>query len=251
MSLLDSIILGFIQGLSEFLPISSSGHLIIAYYFLDLTPSLFYSVMLHLGTLAAVVIVYRKQLATIIMHPLSKSSLFVVAASVPTFILALIAKLFLDDVLNGSLLPLGFALTIIVIILPYIIKTKRRSLSYPTSLIIGTVQGLAVLPGLSRSGSTINAAKLIGISDKDAVSFSFILSIPIIIASGAVELYEYLSITGTAAEISAINILAGVIISFISGLAAILIVRKLAIANKFYWFAIYLLIPLVISLIIL
>lgn len=251
MSILDSIILGLIQGLSEFLPISSSGHLILAYYFLNQIPSLFYSVMLHLGTLLAVVIVYRKQLALIILHPFSKATKFLVVACIPTFIIALLSKLFFEDVLNGSLLPLGFALTIVIIIFPYIIKPRRQSISYPKALIIGSVQGLAVLPGLSRSGSTINTAKLLGISDKDAVSFSFILSIPIIIASGVVELYEYINLTEVSVSIPILNIIIGVIVAFISGLAAILVVKKIVQTNKFYWFAIYLLIPLTLSLIIL
>lgn len=252
MTVLQSIFLGLLQGLTEFLPVSSSGHLILAQKLFGIEGNLFFDVMLHLGTLLAVIIVMRKQVWQAVKHPLqNKLLLKVIVASIPTFILAFVAKMWLpDSFLEGALLPIGFALTIVFIVLSqYLSRPKLRldDSDWWRIVLVGAVQGIAVMPGLSRSGSTISAMRLSGINGTDSAEFSFLLSIPIILASGAVELWEALT---SGATIQWTPVIVGVVCAFLSGWVAVQAVMRVIKNNSWMIFAIYLVIPLVISLII-
>ncbi len=193
MTVLQSIFLGLLQGFTEFLPVSSSGHLLLAEKLFDIQAGLFFDVMLHLGTLLAVVISMRKCLWQTIRHPIAdKRFVYLVVASVPTFVIALLVKLFVPEAFLANLLPIGFALTIVLIIVSDRLSRPRLRLEqtgWLPVIITGVTQGIAVFPGLSRSGSTISTMKLFGVNASDAAEFSFLLSIPVILASAAVEGY--------------------------------------------------------------
>ncbi len=253
MTVLESIFLGVLQGLTEFLPVSSSGHLIIAEKLFDIDGNLFFDVMLHVGTLLAVVIAFRKSLWETIRHPVaSKKLLYLTLASLPTFAVALVVKLFVpENLMGGMLLPIGFALTIVLLLLSkYLSRPKLRlqQTGILPVLVTGLTQGIAVFPGLSRSGSTISVMKLFGVNATDSAEFSFLLSIPVILASAAVEGYEAFQTTLTVPWYCVVT---GIIFAFGSGLVAIKTVMKVLKKDCWGWFAVYLFIPLVISLILL
>lgn len=253
MTVLQSIFLGLLQGFTEFLPVSSSGHLLLAEKLFDVQAGLFYDVMLHLGTLVAVVIALRKNLWDTLRHPKSNPKLlYLVIASIPTFALALLVKLFVPEKWMQNLLPIGFALTIVLITLSQFLSKPRLRLDesgWLPVVITGVTQGVAVFPGLSRSGSTISVMKLFGINASDAAEFSFLLSIPVILASAAVEIYE---VATTALVVPAWYCVAiGVVAAFLAGLVSIYMVMRAVKTKSWIAFAVYLIIPLVVSLIIL
>ena len=238
--------------MTEFLPVSSSGHLLLAEKLFQIPENLFFHLMLHLGSLAAVIVLYRKSIWALLRHPFSKKTLYFLLACVPTFGLAFVFRFYLEDLVNGALLPVGFLLTAILLVLGETFGKNRQSVEETqpwVPLLTGFVQGLAVLPGLSRSGSTISAMCLCGVKREDAGEFSFLLSIPIICGSGLVE-----GLTMTATEwqnVAVLPTVSGVICAAISGAIAIVFVQKLLQSAKMKYFAVYLAIPFLISLILL
>ena len=251
MTILESIFLGLLQGFTEFLPVSSSGHLLLAQKLFNIQANLFFDVMLHLGTLFAVVIALRKSLFTAVAHPVADKRFgYVALASLPTFAIALAVKLFVAEQWLNMLLPLGFAATIVLIVLSDRLSKPQLRLQETNWLpivITGAVQGIAVLPGLSRSGSTVSTMKLFGINATDSAEFSFLLSIPVILAAVVVEGYEALS---TKVQIDWLCVAVGTVTAFLSGLVAVHTVMRAMKRNGWIVFAIYLALPLVLSLIV-
>lgn len=247
MNILDALILGLLQGLSEFLPISSSGHLFLAnrLHILNGEVSLFFAVMLHVGSLGAVIAVFWEQVKYVIKHPLSQLTKSIVIASIPTAILAGLAWYFLNDVLEGALLPLGFFLTTAFLLVSAFLRPKNNDLTVGNALTIGIIQGCAVLPGLSRSGSTIVAAQMCGLSREKAGEFSFLISIPIIIGSALVEGRE---IAETSFDIGVLPLIIGIAVSFVSGYFALVVLKDVIKKSKLHCFAPYTLALGIISL---
>lgn len=182
MKYIKAILLGFVQGLTEFLPVSSSGHLILFERLFDIAPSVFFNLILHLSTLAAVLIVMRKEVWGLVCHPIASDLKYVAIASVPTVLLALLIETFFPSLLLGDLLAFGFLLTS-----AFLFLGERFSREDPFLRIggkrafwTGVAQGIAVLPGVSRSGATISALRLMGVDREKAAVFSFLLSVPVI-----------------------------------------------------------------------
>ena len=251
MTVLQSIFLGLLQGLTEFLPISSSGHLMLAEKLFDVQAGLFFDVMLHLGTLVAVIIALRHSLWETIRPPIaSKKLLYLVIASAPTFALALVVKLFVPESVMQLLLPVGFALTMVLIILSDKLSKPRLRLEesgWLPIVITGVTQGIAVFPGLSRSGTTISTMKLFGLNASDAAEFSFLLSIPVILASAAGVGLEALTTPVVIPPWYCTVI--GIVAAFVGGLVSVYMVMRAVKTKSWIWFAIYLIIPLALSLI--
>ncbi len=249
MEIWEAVVLGLAQGLSEFLPISSSGHLLILEKFGIGQENLFFNIMLHVGTLFAVLIALRKTWIPLLLFPFSKkkksqsSNLeiqtvfgglsacevddYIMLACLPTVALAFVFELLAPSLLGGKLLGCDFVLTALFLYLGENFKSTKSTLLTPkTSILTGVLQGIAILPGVSRSGATISALTLQGVDKKAAATFSFLLSIPIIIGSA---LYESLDlITGKATlSISAAAVIVGMFAAFLSGLAAIKFFLKL------------------------
>ncbi|HPG92168.1 MAG TPA: undecaprenyl-diphosphate phosphatase [Clostridia bacterium] len=244
----ECIFLGLVQGVAEFLPISSSGHLILLSKILEIESDLSFDVFLHFGTLAAVVFCYRKTIVSLFTKQNSKTLLYLVLASVPTFAIAFVVKMFIPFSILESLLPLGFALTIVLLILIRFAKTTKPLPTLLSSIITGVVQGIAVLPGLSRSGSTIATMSFFGINKEKSAEFSFLLSIPVILASVVVEGYTAIK---TPLQTPILNIIAGVAVAAVVGFFAIKVVQLTLKKSNFTVFAFYLAIPLILSLILL
>ena len=250
MTVLESVFLGLLQGFTEFLPISSSGHLILAQKLWNIPANLFFDVMLHLGTLLAVVIALRKTIWQTIINWKNKKLLYLVVASVPTFAIALVVKLFVPEQLMSQLLPIGFALTIVLIVLSHYLAKPTLRLEQSgvlPAIVTGLTQGIAVLPGLSRSGSTISVMKLFGVNASDSAEFSFLLSIPVILASGVVEIWE---VSAHPIDIPWYCVAIGIVCAFLSGLVAVSMVMRAVKRKNWICYAIYLVVPLVVSLIV-
>lgn len=252
MTLLQSIFLGLLQGFTEFLPVSSSGHLLLAEKLFDINAGLFFDVMLHVGTLLAVIVAFRRSLWQTVTHPLQDNRLlYIVIASVPTFVIAFVIKLFVSEELMNNLLPIGFALTIVLIVLSDKLskpKVRLQQTKILPIIITGVAQGIAVMPGLSRSGTTVSTMKLCGVNGSDSAEFSFLLSIPVILASAVVETWEALN---TTFNVPWYCIVVGILSAFVSGLVAVKMVMRAVKTKSWICFAVYLAIPLVISIIVL
>ena len=239
------IFIGFIQGLTEFLPISSSGHIVLFGSMFNLDNLLLISVVAHIGTLFAVIFCYRKRLYTLIRHPFNKTNLNLIIATIPTVILVLLFNTFFEDSFSTKTLIWGFLISAVLLFIADFKKDSMKPITKRSALYMGLAQGLALLPGISRSGSTLVCGLLVGVEKNEALDFSFLMSIPIIIASAVYESFKLFSAQIT---INWLGIFVVMITSFIFGILSIKIMLKLVKKNKLYFFSIYL---IVLSLIIL
>ena len=263
MSLLSSILLGLIQGLAEFLPISSSGHLAIAEHFLGqagvpATPD-FFDVLLHLGTLVAVFVAYWKDIREMIvelidgvrdlaygttptpMPPARRLILLIIVATVPLFAVLPI-KDWIEG-LSGNIYFVAGALIVTGFLLFTSDRVKKgrkaeRSARLLDVFLVGVAQAIATCPGISRSGTTITAGCFVGFDRKFAVRFSFLMSIPAILGANILTLKD--AITENTIIVSEIPVyLVGVAVAAVVGYACIRLLKMIADKGKFGWFAYY------------
>ncbi len=195
MSILESIILGVIQGLTEFLPISSSGHLVLFQRLLGVEEGvLTFDVLVHLGTLVAVIGVFRNDIISIIKRPWQKLTFLLLVATIPTGIIGLTFKDFFERLFeSGSTLGIEFILTGLIIWFADKVKDRGKQMddiSYFDAVIVGTMQGIAILPAISRSGLTIAGSLFRGIDRETAARFSFLVSIPAIAGATILDLKD-------------------------------------------------------------
>lgn len=241
MNLLTAAILGIVQGLCEFLPVSSSGHLVLLQNIFDIEEgALFFDVMLHIGTLAAVFAVYHKKIWALLKKPFQRLTLLLVISTLGTVALALIFRDTFEEAFGGGLLGFGFLLTTLVLFINHF-KAKggasAEKLSLPGAIGIGLMQGIAIFPGLSRSGSTITGARLFGLSKDDAAEYSFLLSIPAILGSLVLQLPDVMEYGIGGLEWS--HIILGTIAAALSGYFAIRLMLKLIREKSLIGFGIY------------
>lgn len=247
MNIFQAAILGLVQGLGEFLPISSSGHLLLgrilmgfndntaAYKMLD--------ILLHLGTLIPVLIVFWKDWWDILKNPFrSKTLLLLFIASLPALAVKVLFDDFLDAADTGWFLGVSFLITGFLLMLAEHVSQRQRtpkdSPGFSNALIMGVMQGFALLPGISRSGSTLAGGLFSGLSRKSAAKFSFMMSAPAIVGSLLIEgygaykdgLFEALSLGPT---------LVGIAVAAISGYLAIRFMLRLINSVTLNWFALY------------
>ncbi|HVO36938.1 MAG TPA: undecaprenyl-diphosphate phosphatase [Candidatus Acidoferrum sp.] len=245
--ILQMIILGLIQGLAEWLPISSTAHLRIVEHFLGLTTTPLFNITLHVGTLVVVIFYFRKEVKNILsalVHLDFKSEYgqlipLIIVATIPTAIIGLLYVKFLEDNLQ-TILAIGVAFIIGATIV-YASKTGKENTStitYAMALAMGAAQGFAIFPGLSRSGITISSALLLGLKREKAFKFSFLLSIPAILGDLIVESYKQGGQLATQ-RIGSLEVLVGVAVAMIAGYIAIRLVSKLVASKKFHYFAFY------------
>ncbi len=263
MNTLQAIILGLIQGLAEFLPISSSGHLAIAQHFFRINADnvLIFTILLHVGTLVSVCIVYWRDILGLIFEffmtfvDLFKKKRFdinanatrrmcwlIIVATIPT---AIIGFLFEDkfEALYTSMLAIGICLVITGCLLfvaerfgKDLHNIKNTKIAHAAA--VGTLQGMAIAPGISRSGSTIVAGLLCGFKREWAVRFAFLVSIPPILGSVILELPDALA-QGTIDSSLAFPVILGMLVAAASGLLAIKVMIKVVSNAKLIYFSIY------------
>lgn len=246
MELVYFILLGIVQGLTEFLPVSSSGHLVLLDKLFNVETGnfIFVSILLHVATLFSVVILYRKQLFNLIRHPFQKYNYCIIVSTFFTGVVFLAFKSFFEQSFQGTLLPVCFMTTAIFLVILYF-KTQNKklaylSLTYPKASAIGLMQGVAVLPGISRSGSTIFAGVMLGLDSESATEYSFMLSIPIILLSLIYEIYQCTQQSVVLYSGSVVNMIIAFLLAFIFGILAIKLMKKFAKTKRYYIFSIYL-----------
>ena len=240
MKIWEGIVLGFIQGLTEFLPVSSSGHLL---FFEKLgigEENLFFNICMHLGTLFSVLIVTRKTWLPLLKNLKDKTNLYLVISCIPTVAIAIIFKTLFPTLLSGAYLPFGFmATTVLLVCCEKLNFAQNGTLSMKSSVLSGVFQGIAVLPGISRSGATITALRLSGVDKSTAADFSFLMSIPIILGSLILESVDLFRGEFTLPTSDILPLVLGTITAFISGCIAIKFFLKLVKDKSLLPFALY------------
>ncbi|QDT96989.1 undecaprenyl-diphosphate phosphatase [Gimesia aquarii] len=251
MTWLKMTLLSIIQGISEFLPISSSGHLVIAENLLGIqADQTDVNIVLHAGTLLSILIFYRRTIILLMTQDRRVVPLMIVG-TLPVVVIGLAAKKFAEHMLESALLA-GCMLPItglFLLLIPRIPPTKQSytEISYKQALVVGFAQAVAILPGISRSGSTIVAGLLTGMSRQSAATFSFLLAVPAILGATILEVIEMLTHKHVSTPLSLLAM--GAAISAIIGLIALgLLVRWLE-KGKLHYFA-YWCIPLGILIVI-
>lgn len=221
MEILHALILGLVQGAGEFLPVSSSGHLLLLEKAGIGEEDLFFNICLHLGTLLSVLVCMRQPVLKLLKKPLCKTTGYIALACIPTVALALLFKYLAPSLIDGAYLPLGFAVTAVLLFATEkLVPHKNGFLDVKTSVLTGVLQGIAVLPGVSRSGATIAALRFCGVEKSSAAEFTFLLSVPVILGSALYEGVE-LGLTGGLGDVSVLPLLTGVAAAFLSGCVAI------------------------------
>ncbi len=244
-NIINYILIGFIQGITEFLPVSSSGHIVLFGSLFELDNLLLISVVAHIGTLFAVLFCYKKQIWQLVKHPKNKTNLNLIIATIPTVVIVLLFNKFLEDNFSTKTLVWGFLISAILLIVADLKKDSNKHINKKSALYMGLSQGLALLPGISRSGSTLVCGLLVGTEKQQALDFSFLMSIPVIVASAVYESYKLFT---SQITVNWLGIFIVMLTSFIFGILSIKIMLKTIKKNKLYYFAIYL---IVLSLIIL
>lgn len=248
MEILVLFFIGIVQGLTEFLPVSSSGHIVLLSKIFNVEESLFLSVLLHFATLLSIVVTFRKDISEMIKNPFSKRTMTVAVATIPTCVMALVLMPLIETAFVGSFLPFCFFTSAVILLLGEYFSRKgsQKPLDYKSAIIIGIAQGFAVFPGISRSASTISAALANGNEKQEAVKFSFLMSIPIILAS---MILEVIKIAKTGISISCpIGVCLAFFGAFVFGIIAIKFVLKIAQKASFVWFSLYLFVLSICSL---
>lgn len=249
MNVLQAALLGLVQGLGEFLPISSSGHLLLgrmvlgvgvdqnsgAYHMLD--------ILLHVGTLIPVLIVFWKDWWAILKNPFkSKTLLLLFIASLPTLVVKFIFDDFIDGANSGWFLGVSFLLTAVFLLVAETVSANmRRRTDKPGflhAIVMGCMQGVALLPGISRSGSTLAGGLLSGLERKSAAKFSFMMSAPAIVGAMLLEGKDALE-NGWFNELELLPTLVGIVVAGVSGYLAIRFMLKLISRVSLNWFALY------------
>lgn len=246
MNIFEAIVLGIVQGLTEFLPVSSSGHLVLFQQLFGIEGEMVvtFDVALHVGTLLAVFVVYWKRILEMIRHPFSKLPVFLVLGTIPTVIIALLFKDAIEGYYaSGSLLGPGFVFTGLFLIGAEKIGNGRKDLEnmkLVDSLLIGAGQGLALMPGVSRSGMTITTGLALGLDRGFAADYAFLLSIPAILGGALLDVLDVVRGDTTAvASIGILPLVVGVAVAAVTGFLAIKVMLAAVKKMKLKYFAWY------------
>jgi len=249
MEFLEALLLGVVQGLTEWLPVSSSGHLVIAQELLGMTAGdhLLFDLMVHLGTVLAVCVYFRKEFYNILLAVLTKRDcgprrddlrrlgLMILIGTIPIAMIGLVVSQEVEEVFTMRMV--GAALIVnafVLIIAERKASNAKRSVRFVDAIVIGVFQAIAIIPGISRSGFTISGGLLRGIEREAAATFAFLLSVPALLgafALGAVTLDS----NDTEAAIMAV----GLVSAFVVGIAAIDFLLKAIKAGKLWMFGVY------------
>ncbi len=261
MSLLEAIILGIVQGFTEFLPVSSSGHLVLVGELLGIEANpdqaasetekaakILFAVAVHVGTLFSVLIYFRKQILEIIfgffqspVTPEQRTVLFLVIATIPAVIAGFTLKSYFERAFES---PVFTSWMLIVtgglLLLPLLVRRLRNSepqgeVSPKSALLMGLGQAFAILPGISRSGSTIATGMIAGVNPSKAAEFSFLMAIPAILGGAVFEFKDLESVP----EGMMTNCIVGAVVAFATGLVAVYWVLDSIRKGKFQYFALY------------
>ncbi|HUK84741.1 MAG TPA: undecaprenyl-diphosphate phosphatase [Candidatus Acidoferrum sp.] len=246
--LLITIILGLIQGLAEWLPISSTAHLRIAETLLGFNATPLFNVFLHIGTLGVVIFYFKhdiKVILTALVHKDFHSQYgrfipLIVVATIPTGVIGFLYDEFIGNNYQTFLIMgITFLFGATLLFFSKFGKENQTQISYRKALVMGAVQGAASFPGLSRSGATISSGLMQGVKREMVFKFSFLLSIPAIIGDLGVEAYIQRGTFSNGVGVSPLDLLIGLVFTVIAGYLAIVLVKKLILNKRFHYFAVY------------
>jgi undecaprenyl-diphosphatase len=253
MSLLEIFLLAVLQGLTEFLPVSSSGHLVVANALFEWLGSepvkdlVEVEIVLHLGTLLAVLVYYRREIARLFTRDRRVIPLLIVG-TIPAAVLGIYLKKGLPEATTKLILanPLvaGICFPLTAALLWWASQrpegeTNYQQLSWPNALKVGVLQALALLPGISRSGATVAGSLTVGLKRDDAATFAFLLAIPAIAGGGLLEMIEAFQAGGTSSPLGTLAV--GFVVSFVVGLASLDLLIRIIRHGQLKSFAYYLL----------
>jgi undecaprenyl-diphosphatase len=229
MNVFEAILLGAVQGITEFLPVSSSGHLVLFQKILGISePALFFDTMVHVGTLAAVFVVLRQDIWNILRRPIQPLTGYLILATLPAVIAALAAKDLIETAFaSGSFLGFAFLITAALLTASELLSRRaavaslkgKDDINWVDALVIGILQGVAIIPGVSRSGATLSGALSRRLNRDFAARFSFLLSIPAILGALVLQVKD-LADGGVAENAGALNNAAGTLVNGNAGTAA-------------------------------
>ena len=245
---LDALLLGLLQGLTEFLPVSSSGHLELGKAILGIhDPTLTFTVVVHGATVLSIIVVFWQEIVRLIKAPFTlqwneenKYIVKLLISAIPAGIVGLASEDQIEQLFTGNVLLVGIMLlvTTAVLSLTLVAKDKKRPISFWDSFIIGIAQAIAIMPGISRSGMTISTGLLLG-NDKDEVAkFSFLMVLIPVIGANIIDLMKY-DWSGANQTVSPSVLLIGFVAAFISGYFACKFMIKIVRKSKLSYFAIY------------
>lgn len=269
MEILKSIILGIVQGLSEFLPISSSGHLVLFEEILNFKQSgIAFEVFVHFGTLIAVLIAFRKDIwkMVVLLPALPKFifngvrindsddehnalAFFIIIGSIPAAVIGILFENQIESLFDSPILVLvALFITGVIVWSSKYPKETRPFMNSFHAFLIGIAQAFAIIPGISRSGSTILTALWLGIKRETAARFSFLLSIPVIFGASLIKFKDLMETPPPSDQI--LNLIVGSIAALISGYFAIILLLDIVRKQKLEWFGIYCIVISVVGLVI-
>ena len=256
MSILEALVLGIVQGAAEFLPISSSGHLVLVPWWLGWEkPPLLFDVIAHVGTALAVVVYFWRDWIRIVTAGVNmirkraitnndeRLAFFLVAGNIPAGVLGVL----LGDVFETAFSKVAIVAAMLLVTAAILFISERLSkvgktlthLTWQDALVIGLAQAVAIMPGISRSGSTIAAGLMQKLSREDAARFSFLLGTPLIFAAGALKVFEALTADGAFDEASVLDLVVGLITSALVGFVCIAVLLGIVRRRPLYLFVIY------------
>lgn len=259
MDIVIAFILGLVQGLTEFLPVSSSGHLEIvkSIFNTDFSAkeSMLMTVVLHFATALSTICIFRKDIIQILIGLFSKEettqrvfSLKIIISMIPAVIIGLMWEEIIENLFNGQLILVGIMLIITALLLFLADRSKptNKEVSFKNSFFIGIAQAIAILPGISRSGATIATSVLLGIDKESAAKFSFLMVVPLILGKIFKDILDGALLVH---EINFLNLLVGFLAAFSTGLLACKWMIKLVKRSQLKYFSIYCTIVAMITLI--
>lgn len=245
MDIIQSLILGVVQGVTEFLPVSSSGHLVLFQKFFKIQePPIFFDTLVHFATLLAVVFFLRKEIWRIVIGLNKKENWRIIAlivfATMPAVVVGFLLKNNIEQLFNSLdlLVYTFFATGVILFLTKFFTKGEKivQNIGWLKSIFIGIFQALAILPGISRSGSTISAGLFMGLKREEAFKFSFLLAIPAILGAMVLQIVDF--------QPSSLN--GGFLVNFVGfltalvfGLLSLKILEKIILKGKLHYFAFY------------
>lgn len=258
MELIEAFILGIVQGLTEFLPVSSSGHLTIGKELLGIdSGNLSFEVTVHAATVLSTIVAFRKDIVTLVSgffrFRMNEETIYVfkiLVSTIPVLIVGLFFKDYVESLFGGGLIVVGIALlfTSLLLFLSSRIKPKQSGITYKNAFLVGVAQSLAVIPGLSRSGSTISAGLMLGVSRENIARFSFLMVLIPILGEAFLQLVSGdLSVERSGVEFSTLAV--GFVSAFLSGLLACKAMISLVKRTKLIGFVVYCAIAGVLSII--
>jgi len=245
MSLLEAIILGLIQGVSEFLPVSSSGHLLVFHHIFGITSedNLTFIIVLNMGSLLPLLFVFRKDIWSLVKNPFQKVTALLAIATVPLVVVTLLFEGFIESMFHMvRFLPYGFAVTGVVLLLSDRIKKNdkdMKSMSLLDAALVGIAQAFAVFPGISRSGMTITATMVRGVDRDNAAKFSFLMSVPAAIGAMLFRISRIAADPELIEGLNLLNLGAGFLTAAVTGYLAINFMLAIVKKAKLKYFAFY------------